>query len=132
MAKIIVKRADMLELAIKAFDLLEEENLLAELTSLPAKEYKEVAEKMLISITKAKAKKPEGPSKTAIENEKLAHEVAMVMPEGTAVTTKWIMEHVNGITTSQKCTKVMQVLINKGRAEKVYKVDGRNIGYKLI
>jgi DNA mismatch repair ATPase MutS len=89
------------------------------------------AEQHLAALTK-KSGAPKQLSKAAIENEKLAHEVAMVMPEDTAVTTKWIMEHVNGIATSQKCVAVMNVLMNKGRVGKFYNVEGRNVGYKLL
>lgn len=92
---------------------------------------REVAGKMLASITR-KANKPKTESKAAKENAALAHQVAMVMPEGEAVLTSWIMTHVEGIMTPQKCTKVMQVLIEKGRVEKVEKVKGRYVGYRLL
>ena len=92
---------------------------------------REVAGKMLASITR-KSDTPKKPSKAAQENERLAHEVAMAMPENEVVLTSWIMEHVSGIMTPQKCVKVMQVLIDKGRVEKVLKVQGRYTGYKLV
>ena len=83
------------------------------------------------TLTKPREKSAE-PSKAAKENIRLAGEVLKVMPEGEPVLTSWIMEHVNGIMTSQKCTKVMQVLISAGKVEKVEKVKGRYIGYKLV
>ena len=87
--------------------------------------------KMLASITKPRAKSDE-PSKAAKENIRLAGEVLKVMPEGEPVLTSWIMEHVRGIMTSQKCTKVMEVLISAGKVERVEKVKGRYVGYKLV
>jgi hypothetical protein len=94
-------------------------------------EVAEVLTKMYASITKPREKSNE-PSKAAKENIRLAGEVLKVMPEGEPVLTSWIMEHVNGIMTSQKCTKVMAVLISAGKVEKVEKVKGRYVGYKLI
>ena len=91
----------------------------------------EVLRKMLASITKPREKSNE-PSKAAKENIRLAGEVLKVMPEGEPVLTSWIMEHVRGIMTSQKCTKVMAVLISAGKVEKVEKVKGRYVGYKLV
>ena len=99
--------------------------------TLMREDARDVAAKMLASITK-KSTAPNKPSKAAQENERLAHEVAKVMPENEVVLTSWIMEHVNGIMTPQKCVKVMQVLIEKGRVEKVLKVQGRYTGYKLV
>lgn len=89
------------------------------------------AEQHLAQLTK-KGNAPKAASKTAIENERLAHEVAKIMPEGEPVLTSWIMGHVQGIMTPQKCTKVMQVLIEKGRVTKVAKVEGRYTGYQLV
>jgi hypothetical protein len=94
-------------------------------------EVAEVLIKMHASITKPREKSNE-PSKAAKENIRLAGEVLKVMPEGEPVLTSWIMEHVRGIMTSQKCTKVMEVLIKAGKVEKVAKVQGRYVGYKLI
>lgn len=99
--------------------------------TLAREDAKECAAKMLASITKPRVKSDE-PSKAAKENIRLAAEVLKVMPADEPVLTSWIMEHVNGIMTSQKCTKVMAVLINAGRVEKVEKVKGRYIGYKLV
>ena len=54
------------------------------------------------------------------------------MPCDRPVLTSEIMENVNGIMTSQKCSKVMDVLIEAGKVEKVYGVKGRYIGYQLL
>ena len=124
-----VTRVAMLELAVKAFELLESENLLPELTALPASEYVEVAQKMLVSLSKKPEKKP---SKAALDNERLAHEIALVMPEGEPVLTSWIMEHCKGVTTPQKCTAVMRVLVEKERVQKIPNFQKGYVGYKLI
>ena len=99
--------------------------------TLAREDAKECAAKMLASITKPREKSNE-PSKAAKENIRLAAEVLEVMPADEPVLTSWIMNHVNGIMTSQKCTKVMEVLIKAGRVERVEKVKGRYIGYKLV
>lgn len=99
--------------------------------TLSREDAREVAGKMLASITRPREKSHE-PSKAAKENIRLAGEVLKVMPDGEPVLTSWIMEHVNGIMTPQKCTKVMAVLIDAGKVEKVAKVKGRYIGYKLV
>jgi len=119
MAKNTITRAEVLTAVVNGdFDTLAREDA------------REVAAKMLASITKPRVKSGE-PSKAAKENARLAAEVLKVMPEGEPVLTSWIMEHVNGIMTSQKCTKVMAVLISAGKVEKVEKVKGRYVGYKL-
>lgn len=88
------------------------------------------AEKHLAQLEKPAAKKT-GPTKQRIENEKLAHEVAMIMPEdGSPVTNNWIMEHVQGIISASKCTQVMKILIEKGRVEKA--PEKGKMFYKLI
>jgi hypothetical protein len=124
--KLTVTRAEALEAAIALVKQVATED--------DARNWPEIAEvlgKMHASITKPREKSNE-PSKAAKENIRLAGEVLKVMPEGEPVLTSWIMEHVNGIMTSQKCTKVMQVLISAGKVEKVEKVKGRYIGYKLV
>ena len=124
--KLTVTRAEALELAIRLMEQVATEDDSANWTDVA-----EVLRKMHASITKPREKSNE-PSKAAKENLRLAAEVLKVMPANEPVLTSWIMEHVNGIMTSQKCTKVMQVLIAAGRVEKVEKVKGRYIGYKLV
>ena len=85
---------------------------------------------MLVSLSKKPEKKQ--PSKAALENERLAHEIALVIPEGEPVLTSWIMEHCKGIATPQKATAVMRVLIEKGRVEKIPNFQKGYVGYKLI
>ena len=126
-----ITRAQALELAIRMFEEHEygaNEDFMTENEGVPAVD---VLRKMLASITKPREKSNE-PSKAAKENIRLAGEVLKVMPDGEPVLTSWIMEHVNGIMTSQKCTKVMAVLISAGKVEKVEKVKGRYVGYKLV
>ena len=124
--KLAVTRAEALEAAIALVKQVATED--------DAHNWSEIAEvltKMHASITKPREKSNE-PSRAAKENIRLANEVLKVMPADEPVLTSWIMEHVNGIMTSQKCTKVMAVLISAGKVEKVEKVKGRYIGYKLV
>ena len=79
-----------------------------------------------------KSDAPKGESRAAKENKALAARVLQWMPADHPVLTSEIMEHVNGIMTSQKCTKVMEVLIAAGKARRVEKVKGRYIGYELV
>ena len=79
-----------------------------------------------------KSTAPKTESRAAKENKALATRVLQWMPSDRPVLTSEIMEHVNGIMTSQKCTKVMSVLIENGKVRKVEKVKGRYIGYELI
>ena len=124
MAKNTITRAEALEAAIRlVHEQIEVDDTWAEVET--------VLTKMHTSITKPRTKSDE-PSKAAKENIRLAGEVLKVMPEGEPVLTSWIMEHVRGIMTSQKCTKVMAVLISAGKVEKVEKVKGRYVGYKLV
>lgn len=132
--KLTVTRAEALEMSIEMLDRKYEEYIAMSEPDEISLRYHDAAEalrKMLASITKTREKSDE-PSKAAKENIRLAGEVLKVMPEGEPVLTSWIMEHVNGIMTSQKCTKVMQVLISAGKVEKVEKVKGRYVGYKLV
>ena len=80
-------------------------------------------------------KKPSGAptvSRAAKENAALAARVLEWMPQNEAVTARDIVEHVNGIMTSQKCTKVMQILIGAGKVRRIEKVNGRSVGYELV
>ena len=101
------------------------------IANLDNAEVVEVLTKMHTSITKPRPKTNE-PSRAAKENIRLAGEVLKVMPADEPVLTSWIMEHVNGIMTAQKCTKVMAVLLDAGKVERVPKVQGRYTGYKLV
>ena len=71
------------------------------------------------------------PKKRA-EQRELAEKVLQVMPYDEPVLTSWLMEHVPGILTSQQCTKIMGVLIESGKVEKVDRVKGRYVGYRLL
>lgn len=124
--KLTVTRAEALELAIRLM-----EQVATEDNSANWPDAIEALRKMHASITKPREKSNE-PSRAAKENLQLAAEVLKVMPADEPVLTSWIMEHVNGIMTSQKCTKVMEVLVKGGRVEKVAKVKGRYVGYKLV
>jgi hypothetical protein len=101
------------------------------IANLDNAEVVEVLTKMHASITKPRPKTNE-PSRAAKENARLAAEVLKVLPAGEPVLTSWIMEHVHGIMTAQKCTKVMAVLLDAGKVERVPEVQGRYTGYKLV
>jgi DNA mismatch repair ATPase MutS len=79
-----------------------------------------------------KSTAPKTESRAAKENKALAARVLQWMPSDRPVLTSEIMEHVSGIMTSQKCTKVMEVLIQAGKARRVEKVKGRYVGYELV
>lgn len=87
----------------------------------------EVLGKMLASITKPRAKST-APSKSRIENERLAHELAGIIPEGAEVNSKWVTEHLRGCLTTQKAAAVARVGVELGILSKV--VDGRKVGYR--
>lgn len=78
----------------------------------------EKLEKMLAAMSKPK-KKSEGPSKTKLENQRLAQAVADTMPEETPVTLKWVTEFVTGIMTSQKARYVMEEGVALGLFERI-------------
>lgn len=96
----------------------------------------EVLNKMHASITKPRTKS-NTPSKAAIENAKIAADVLRTLPEGEAVTGKWIAEKVdsfpvgsNGTVSPQKVTAVMKLLVDTGRVSKA-KI-GKTMTYTLI
>ena len=115
----LVTNALMMEFAIRA---LEEVDAPAEIV--------DKAKAHLAQLGK-KPTAPKGESRAAKENKMLAARVLAWMPSDRPVLTSEIMEHVSGIMTSQKCTKVMEVLIKAGKARRVEKVNGRYIGYEL-
>lgn len=94
-------------------------------------EERKVLSKMLASITR-KSDKPKEPSKAAKENAVLAEKVLQILPEGEPMVTSEIMSKVAGIMTTQKCTKVMAVLVNAGKVTKVPHAKGRYTGYQLM
>lgn len=116
----LVTNALMMEFAVRA---LEE-------TDAPA-EIVEKAKGHLAQLSK-KSTAPKTESRAAKENKILAARVLQWMPSDRPVLTSEIMEHVNGIMTPQKCTKVMEVLISADRVRRVEKVKGRYIGYELV
>lgn len=80
-------------------------------------------------------KKPSGAptvSRAAKENAALAARVLEWMPQDEPVTARSIVEHVPGIMTAQKCTKVMAILLQAGKVRRLEKVEGRYIGYELV
>ena len=94
-------------------------------------EEREVLSKMLAYMT-GKSNKPKGPSKAAKENAVLAEKVLQILPEGEPMVTSEIMSKVSGILTSQKCAKVMAILVNAGKVERIPNAKGHYTGYQLI
>ena len=118
--EVLVTNALMMEYAVRA---LEQTNAPAEIIAK--------AEAHLAQLCK-KPTAPKGESRAAKENNTLAARVLQWMPSDHPVLTSEIMKHVNGIMTSQKCRKVMEVLIKAGKVRRVEKVNGRYIGYELV
>ena len=116
----LVTNALMMEFAVRA---LEETNAPADIVDKARSHYEQLTKKSTAPKTESRAAK---------ENKALAVRVLQWMPSDHPVLTSEIMEHVNGIMTPQKCTKVMSVLIESGKVRKVEKVKGRYVGYELI
>ena len=90
-------------------------------------EAREILTKMIEQLQKPR-KKAEGPSKTRVQNEALAHRVAdAIAAKGEPVNTKWITEHVSGILTPQKATAVCRVALDLGLIER--QKEGKAITY---
>ena len=87
-----------------------------------------VLEKMHAQLTKPR-KKSDTKSKARILNESLAEKCFEAMGNQESVTSKWLMEHVNGLLSPQKVTAVMKILIDDGRV--VRNKEGKNISYSL-
>ena len=89
----------------------------------------EVLNKMLIQVTKPR-KKSDAPTKTQILNRGLAEKCYdAIAAKGEAVSSKWLIEHVNGLLTPQKTTAVMRILIEDGRI--VRNKEGKTISYAI-
>ena len=87
-----------------------------------------VLRKMHAQVTKPR-KKSDAPSKARILNESLADKCIAAMESHEAVTSKWLMEHVNGLLTPQKVTAVMNVAIERGEVTK--SKEGKTVTYSL-
>lgn len=87
-----------------------------------------VLEKMHAQLTKPR-KKSDTKSKARILNESLAEKCFEAMDGQESVTSKWLMEHVNGLLSPQKVTAVMKILIDDGRV--IRNKEGKNISYSL-
>lgn len=96
-----VTRANALAAAIARFEANEPE--------------REILEKMLAQVTKPR-KKTDAPSKTRLDNERLAREVAnaFIANGNEWQGSKWISEHVRGILTTQKAVAVCRVGMELG------------------
>lgn len=90
----------------------------------------EVLDKMLTSINKQKTR-PKTPSKTRLENERLADNlVGEMVAVDKPVNTKWITEHVKFITNSQKANVIVKIAIEKGDIIR-FEDDKKKVWYKL-
>ena len=96
-----VTRANALAAAIARFEANEPE--------------REILEKMLAQVTKPR-KKTDAPSKTRLDNERLAREVAnaFIANGNEWQGSKWISEHGRGILTTQKAVAVCRVGMELG------------------
>lgn len=114
MANKEMTRAQALEFAIEHID---NEEVVAVLT------------KMHAQVTKPR-KKSDTPSKARILNESLAAKCYEAMEGQENVTSKWLIEHVNGIMTPQKCTAVMKILVDAGQVAK--NKEGKTVTYSRL
>ena len=101
-------------------------NCMGDMEKTGANEAIEVLEKMYAQITKPR-KKNDAPSKARILNESLAMKCYNAMEGQENVTTKWLIEHVNGLMTPQKVTAVMKILIENGTVVK--SKEGKAVTY---
>jgi len=85
-----------------------------------------VLEKMHAQVTKPR-KKSDAPTKTQIINANLAEKCYAAMEGQENVTSKWLIEHVNGLMNPQKVTAVMKILIESGKVVK--NKEGKTVTY---
>ncbi len=88
-----------------------------------------ILRKMHAQMTKPR-KKSDTPSKARILNESLAAKCYEAMEGQENVTSKWLIEHVNGIMTPQKCTAVMKILVDAGKVAK--NKEGKTVTYSRL
>ena len=89
----------------------------------------EVLDKMHAQVTKPR-KKSDAPTKTQIINANLAEKCYTAMEGQENVTSKWLIEHVNGLITSQKVTAVMKILVESGKVAK--NKEGKTVTYSRV
>ena len=100
-------------------------------------EYAEKIERMHETRTKKREKDPNAPktkSKARIENEALAVQAAEAMAahSGEGVGSKWVMEHVPYITSTQRVTSVMKVANELGLVESTKDEKGRALYLPIV
>lgn len=88
-----------------------------------------VLTKMHAQVIKPR-KKSDTPSKARILNESLAAKCYEAMEGQENVTSKWLIEHVNGIMTPQKCAAVMKILVDAGQVAK--NKEGKTVTYSRL
>ena len=87
-----------------------------------------VLEKMHAQVTKPR-KRSDAPSKARIQNEALAAKCIAAMEGQEGVTSKWLIEHVDGLMTPQKATAVMKIAVESGAV--IRSKDGKTVSYSL-
>lgn len=87
-----------------------------------------VLEKMHAQVTKPR-KKSDAPSKARLQNEALAAKCIEAMEGQEGVTSKWLIEHVDGLMTPQKATAVMKIAVESGAV--IRSKDGKTVSYSL-
>lgn len=102
-----------------------------------AEEYTEKIKKMRDVREKKREKDPNAPktkSKARIENEALAVQAAEAMAahSGEGVGSKWVMEHVPYITSTQRVTSVMKVANELGLVESTKDEKGRALYLPIV
>lgn len=64
------------------------------------------------------------------ENVALAKRILAAMPDDEPVTGAWIVENVEGVGSSQRCTAIMKILVENELVVKIPKVEGSRLGYQ--
>lgn len=123
MAEKKMTRKEALELAIRLVNHVATEDDAANWS-----EVAEVLTKMHEQVSKPR-KKSDAPSKTRLINENLATKCVAAMEGHEKATSKWLVEHVNGLLTPQKTTAVMKIAIDDGRV--VRTKEGKTVYYSL-
>ena len=93
---------------------------------LATEEYQDVASRYAASMDK-NASKPKEKTTARRQNERKMKEVyAAMVKKGTRVTPKWIVEHVNGIMSTQKLSWGVTKVV-KEKKETYYELTGKEL-----
>lgn len=88
--------------------------------------------KMYQNASKASTPKEKGPSKAQIENLNYAKQVLNYLNQNqdTILTLAWVKDNIKFVTTSQKASAIVNVLLKNGSVVKTTPIDG-HVAYKL-